>query len=178
VTVVPVLATERLILRGWRAEDFGFYAEHMADPDITRYITPLPTRADAWRSLALVIGHWHVRGYGAWAVAHKEDGTLIGRVGFWHPEGWPAIELIWALGKPYWGQGYATEAARAALAQGFASGLAGRFVSHIDRGNKASAAVAKRLGQRFAGETAVKIAGRPQAVDIWEIGRKAWEARP
>lgn len=101
MTPIPILETERLVLRGWRPEDFEFYAVHMADPEVTRFITPLPTRADAWRNMATVVGHWVLRGYGFWAVERKEDGILLGRVGLWSPEGWPGIEVGWALGKPY-----------------------------------------------------------------------------
>jgi len=55
------------------------------------------------------IGHWTLRGYGTWAVERKSDGAFIGRVGLINPEGWPGLEVGWTLGKPYWGQGYATE---------------------------------------------------------------------
>ena len=76
---------------------------------------------EAWRHLAIFVGAWHLQGYGCWAVEDKDTGRLIGRIGYIHPEGWPGIELAWTLGRPYWGNGFATEAARACLDIGFSS---------------------------------------------------------
>ncbi|MGY9104942.1 MAG: GNAT family N-acetyltransferase, partial [Alphaproteobacteria bacterium] len=102
MTAVPILETERLILRDWRAEDFDAYAEIFRDPETTRFISKLPTRQEAWRNMAMVIGHWSLHGYGPWAVERRSDGALIGRIGYWNPADWPALELIWAIGKNYW----------------------------------------------------------------------------
>ena len=112
--MIPRLETERLILREFSPDDFEAFAAFMADEDVTRYLTGRPmSRADAWRSLASSIGHWHLRGYGTWAVERKEDKAFMGRVGMINPEGWPGLEIGWTLGKPHWGKGYATEAAAA-----------------------------------------------------------------
>src|SRR5687767_1250386 len=88
------LETDRLILRMLRASDFDAYAEMHADPAVMRYIgdgQPL-ARPMAWRSLATMIGHWSLRGYGLWAVEERSSGKLVGRIGFWNPEGWPGFE--------------------------------------------------------------------------------------
>ena len=69
MTHVPTLETERLLLRGFESRDFDVYAEMMADPAVTRFLadgTPLE-RADAWRQLAMIAGHWALRGFGVWA---------------------------------------------------------------------------------------------------------------
>ena len=73
------------------------------------------TRSEAWRNMAMVLGHWQLRGFGLWAVEEQERGVLAGRVGCWQPEGWPGLEIGWTLRRSFWGMGYATEAARAAL---------------------------------------------------------------
>src|SRR5438552_510614 len=110
------LETERLTLRMLRDSDVDAYAEMVTDPEIMRFIgdgKPI-SREFSWRSVAAMIGHWHLRGYGYWAAVERSTGQLVGRVGFWNPEGWPGFELGWMLRKRYWGQGFATEGARAA----------------------------------------------------------------
>ena len=83
------LETERLFLRMFRGEDFEQYAAMMCDAEVTRFLgdgSPL-SRELAWRQMAMVLGHWQLRGYGLWAVEEKESGRLVGRVGFFNPEG-------------------------------------------------------------------------------------------
>ena len=92
------LETERLKLRQFVEADLD--ASRMcADPETMRYIglgTTL-SRADAWRSMAMFLGHWQLRGYGMWAVEEKGTGAFLGRIGLHYPEGWPAIEVGWLL---------------------------------------------------------------------------------
>jgi RimJ/RimL family protein N-acetyltransferase len=109
-------------------------------------------RADAWRHLAMITGHWHLRGFGMWGVFEKESGDLVGRVGFWQPEGWPDFELGWTLGRRWWGKGYASEAARRCLDYGFEEMQRERIISLIDPLNVSSIRVAERLGQTIEGE--------------------------
>ena len=139
--MIPQLQTERLLLRGFTQEDFEDYARFHADPEVMRYISGNPvSRSDAWRSFAVMIGHWALRGYGMWGVERKSDGSvLLGRVGLWNPEGWPGLEVGWTLGREFWGHGYATEAARAAMDYAFSSlqDIA-RLLSVIDVDNVAS----------------------------------------
>lgn len=142
------IETERLILRPIDAErDFEGWAAAMADERTVRYLGTKPmNRAEAWRSMAMALGHWAIRGYGFFSVERKADSQWVGRVGPWFPEGWPAPEVGWTLGPEYWGHGYATEAARASL--DFARDVLGwRSVVHvIMEGNAASVAVAERIG--------------------------------
>src|SRR5436305_1792828 len=116
---IPILETERLRLRAFRLSDFDDYAAMCGDPEVTRYLMTRFTREQSWRHLAFLIGHWVLRGFGMWAVEEKETGDFVGRIGFAEPEGWPAFELAWTLARRFWGRGYATEGARAALAHGF-----------------------------------------------------------
>ncbi len=94
-----------------------------------------------------MIGHWQVWGTGTWVVEHKETGAFIGFVGFSEPEGWPGLELAWTLARRYWGHGYATEAAREALAYAFTLLKRERVISLIHPENRASIRVAKRIGE-------------------------------
>src|SRR6056297_904919 len=78
-------------------------------------------RETTWRHIAMMLGHWQIRGYGLFAVEDRRDGTFLGRVGFIHPEGWPGFAIGWLIGPEYAGRGYATEAAEAALDRRFGS---------------------------------------------------------
>jgi RimJ/RimL family protein N-acetyltransferase len=90
------------------------------------------------------------RGYGLWAVERIEGSQLIGFVGLnpVPPElpFAPAVEVGWRLGRDYWGQGYASEAARAALAFGFGTLGLEQIVSFTSRENVRSCRLMERLG--------------------------------
>lgn len=152
---MPVtLETTRLKLRKFRDSDWEPYAVMCAEPDVMRYLGTGVTlsRDDAWRSIASILGHWQLRGYGMWALESKETGDLVGRAGFIDPPGWPGFELGWVLGKPHWGKGYATEAAREALRYAYAVLKRDRVISLIRHANTPSIRVAERLGSKLAGE--------------------------
>lgn len=150
---VPRIETERLLLRGFEARDFEGYAAMVADPEVTRYLgngQPL-ARREAWQQMAMFAGHWVLRGFGIWAVEERATGVFIGRVGCYEPEGWPGFELGYTLCRPAWGQGYAREAAAAALR--YAREVLGRkqIISIIRPANAPSARVALCLGARLDG---------------------------
>jgi RimJ/RimL family protein N-acetyltransferase len=146
----PVLETSRLILRGWQTKDLEPHAEMSADPEVMRFIGDggVLDRGQSWREVALHIGHWALRGYGQWALEHKEDGVSLGRAGLWNPPGWPGLEVGWKLARDAWGQGYATEAGAAAIEWTWANLDAPRLISLIQPGNTRSVRVAERLGMR------------------------------
>lgn len=153
---IPTLETERLRLRPFRESDFEAYAEMCSDHEVMRYLTGSTfSRLDAWRHLAIIVGHWQLRGYGMWAVEEKETGELVGRIGFYNPEGWPGFELGWTLIRNRWGRGYATEGARAALAHAFTDMDRDHVISVIYPENLASIRVAERLGETLEGRAEV-----------------------
>jgi len=142
--MVPTLTTDRLTLRGWRDDDLDAYAEITADPEVMHFMGGPLDRADTWRQMAFIAGHWELRGYGLWVV--EREGELIGRIGLLNPEGWPGLEVGWLLGRQAWGHGYATEAARAAVEYAWRELDVQQLISLIAPDNTASAAVAGRLG--------------------------------
>lgn len=172
--VVPVLVTERLILRAFRSDDLDAYAAMVADPAAVRFLGTgeVLNRAGAWLQMALFAGHWALRGYGLWAAQDKRSGALVGRVGLWNPEGWPGLEVGWMLAPAFWGRGYATEGARAALDFAFARLAVDDVISVIDADNAASIRVAERLGEAFV--RSLTLQGRKVAV--YGISRDQYRA--
>ena len=167
------LETERLHLRQFRHEDIDAFAAMAADPEVMRFLgdgTPIP-RDEAWRGMASVVGHWVLRGFGLWAVEERASGLLVGRVGLYYPEGWPGREVGWTLARPYWGRGYAYEAAHAALAHAFEHLKWPRAISLIHPENTRSIAVAERLGERLEKEIVVR--GHPALQ--YAIAREDWQ---
>jgi [ribosomal protein S5]-alanine N-acetyltransferase len=145
---IPVIETARLRLTALTERHFDDYATMLADPDSTRYIgdgQPLD-RTNAWRSLAMLLGHWQLRGYGMWALELKHGGEFIGRAGLFCPEGWPDLELGWMLKPEHRHHGYATEAGMAVLDFAWNHLRALRVISLVRVGNEASDRVAERLG--------------------------------
>lgn len=175
--MIPRLETQRLVLREWRADDLDTLAAFYSDEDVMKFLGGVMERNDVWRSLASGIGHWTLRGYGTWAVERKSDAALVGRVGLINPEGWPGLEVGWTLGKPYWGQGYASEAAEAALRYAFLTQPVERMISCIDPDNAASQAVAMRIGESKGEFRHLRISGKDHPVDIWSITRGEWQRR-
>jgi RimJ/RimL family protein N-acetyltransferase len=147
--VIPAVLTERLLLRAFGEDDLDAYAAMLADEEVVRFVGGLQSREDAWRNMALLLGHWTLRGYGWWAVCDRSTGALLGRCGLWFPEGWPELEVGWAFARSAWGNGYATEAATAAIAWGAAELGLRRIASVIDPANTRSRAVAERLGMTY-----------------------------
>jgi RimJ/RimL family protein N-acetyltransferase len=168
------LETARLRLRHFRAADLDSYAALCADPEVMRYVgdRSVLSREDAWRQMAMLAGHWHLRGFGMWAVEERTTGAFVGRVGLYYPEGWPDREVAWALARRFWGRGYATEAARAALGEAFGRLGWARVISLIDPANTRSVRLAERLGERLEGEAMIR--GHPVAV--YALPRSAWRA--
>jgi len=137
-------------------EDFEEYAAIHMDPEVTKYtVRAHLSRSDAWRHLAILVGHWHLRGFGMWGVFEQETNRLVGRVGFNEPDNWPGFELAWTIGRAFWGKGYATEAAKRCLDFAFEDMQRDHVISLIDPENTSSIRVAERIGETLEGEMVV-----------------------
>ncbi len=118
-----IITTKRLILRPWRESDLEPVAAITADPEVMRFfhLTRSRAQSDAW--VARAQARIERTGFGIWAVEAPGVAPLIGFVGLnTVPEDIPcapAIEGVWTLGAAYWRTGYCTEAARAAMQDGF-----------------------------------------------------------
>ena len=146
------LETERLILRMFQESDLDAYASMCADEEVMKYLGGVTmTRSESWRNMAMVLGHWRLRGFGLWAVEDRETGELAGRVGCWRPEGWPGLEIAWTLRREFWRRGYAFEAASKALEIAFTRLKQNRVISMIHSENQPSISLAQRLRMRLEG---------------------------
>jgi RimJ/RimL family protein N-acetyltransferase len=149
----PVLETERLLLRRWRAADLDPLAEMNADPQVMEHFPATLSRAEAALMLARLEAGFERDGYGFWAVELREDGALAGFVGLSPvPEDIPfapAVEVGWRLARPYWGRGIAGEAAEAALGFGFATLGLEEIVAYTATGNERSRRLMERLGMSY-----------------------------
>lgn len=147
-----MIETERLVLRRWRAEDVAPLAAIHADPAVMRWLGGrLLDRAETEAYLATVERHFEAHGFGFWAVERRADGALLGFSGLrvfdfdGHPMG-SCVEIGWRQGLAHWGQGYATEAARAALEDGFVRAGLDEILAWTARTNLRSQAVMARIG--------------------------------
>jgi RimJ/RimL family protein N-acetyltransferase len=160
---VTVLETERLILRPPVPEDAEPLASMYADPEVMRYLGDGRTLSprETHRSVRRMIEGWKADGFGLFTTVRKEDDAVLGRVGLivWDPETWQTtradaegpteLEVGYTIGRPFWGQGYATEAAAASRDFALEQLGADRLIALIIYGNDASENVARKLGFEY-----------------------------
>ncbi|KIH98407.1 GNAT family acetyltransferase [Streptomonospora alba] len=146
------LRTSRLVLRGWRAEDREPFARLNADPEVMAHFPAALTRDESDATADRIQVRMDERGFGLWALEVAETGAFIGFTGLslarFPAHFTPAVEVGWRLARHAWGRGYATEAARAAVAFGFDRCGLEEIVSFTARTNVRSQAVMRRLGMR------------------------------
>ncbi len=151
--VPETIETERLLLRQFEEQDWKDLHHYYSSVQATRFTVGRAfTEGETWRTLSGMVGHWHLRGYGPYAVEDKASGIVLGTVGFWYPYDWPSPEIKWALAPAYWGKGYASEAVR--MVQKTASlhipDISLISLIHLD--NSASIRLALAVGARFEKE--------------------------
>jgi RimJ/RimL family protein N-acetyltransferase len=151
---IPTLETERLLLRQFHEDDFEALAAIHADPEVMKYLGDgrPKSRAETWLMMASYLGHWELRGYGLWAVEEKSTRRFIGRIGLLNPEGWPGLEIAWTLARDRWGNGFATEGAKASLDYAFSVLKRDHVISLIHPDNQNSIRVARRVGEKLEGQ--------------------------
>jgi RimJ/RimL family protein N-acetyltransferase len=151
---VPRIETARLVLRGWRMDDFRAFAAVWADPVVTGQVG-VEARAEpvSWAAFLGISGHWRLMGFGQWAVTARDTGAYLGQVGMFRAmrgygaafDDWP--EAGWVLARGAQGLGLGREAAAAAH-DWFDGAVGGPVVARIDGGNTRSLRLAAALGYR------------------------------
>jgi RimJ/RimL family protein N-acetyltransferase len=179
------LATDRLLLRQWRDSDREPFAALNADPAVMEHFPGLQTREQSDALIDRNIPEIDKRGWGLWALEVKDTGEFIGFTGLSVPSFeehfTPAVEVGWRLVKGAWGNGYATEAARASLAHGFGPGGLDEIVSFTATTNLPSQRVMQRIGMTHdeAGDfdhVRLPAGHRLQRHVLYRIDRAQWEA--
>lgn len=153
---IPELRTERLLLRAWRDEDLQPFAEMGADPEVMRYYSSALKRDQSAARVRKYLVEWGTQGLGKWAVEIPGVTPFAGAVGLsrvnFNVHFAPAVEVGWRIARPFWGQGYATEAARAALDWAFWPLDLHQVVAYTPLANSRSIRVMKKLRMRYAGD--------------------------
>ena len=157
--IAPTLHTDRLRLRPLEVRDFDAYADMFAS-NRDQFMGKLD-RLQAWYCFGADVASWPIFGFGHWAIDCGQ--AFVGQIRFQNPVNYPETEFGWLLFDGFEGQGYATEAAKAALTWAGTNIPLDSIVSYIDVENHASIALAERLGavldrdaQRPDGETAAE----------------------
>jgi ribosomal-protein-alanine N-acetyltransferase len=180
---VTEIRTERLLLRQWRGEDLVPFAELNADAETMRFFPSQQSRAESDALAERARRQIEAEGWGLWAVEVAGGARFIGFVGLARPSFeehfTPAVEVGWRLARAHWGRGYATEAARAAVAFGFEELALDEIVSFTSPLNEPSWRVMERLGMTHDPaddfEHPRVPAGHPLRLHVlYRLSRTAW----
>jgi RimJ/RimL family protein N-acetyltransferase len=177
-----MLQTPRLLLRQWRAEDREPFAAMGRDPAVMAHFPALLTREESDAGADRAEAYIAQNGFGFWAVEIPGEAFFAGFIGLRRP--WfkahftPCIEIGWRLARPFWGRGYATEGAAAALEIGFTRLGLEEIVAYAVPANARSLAVMGRIGMQFSGEfdhPELPEGHRLRRHVLYRIGKKEWE---
>ena len=177
MTKIYELETERLYLRQWTEADRAPFAKLNADERVMEFFPRPLSRAESDERVDKIQQAFAQRGWGWWAVEVKGKHRFIGFVGLNIPSADlpfnPCVETGWRLDAPYWGQGYATEAARAALSLGFETLKLDKIVAFATLDNVRSQAVMKKLGMHRVPDTFIHPSESVEHC-LYELSRSDW----
>jgi RimJ/RimL family protein N-acetyltransferase len=143
------LTTDQLFMRPFGLDDLDALAALNADSDVMRYICEPLGREQVQRVIEWMVEFWTLHDFGWWAVFERETGSFVGQCGLQPLEETGEVELSFAIGKEWWGQGYGTEAARAAPAYSFGVSGLERIVAVAMHENEPSRHVLSVLGMDY-----------------------------
>lgn len=148
-----ILVTERMILRRWKAEDTQPFSELNADARVMEFFPSTLTQTETEEMIKIIEERMDQNGFGFWAAELKETGQFIGFVGLNVP-GYPlpfspCVEIGWRLALPFWGKGFAPEAAIACLRYGFDKLGLKEIVSFTTVANDRSRRVMEKIGMKY-----------------------------
>lgn len=145
------IKTDRLYLRPFSKEDLYVYARIMGDHEVGKWFPKGDsyTLEESEKSLNSILEHWNKHGFGIWAITDKKKKVLLGRCGLNLITETSEVEVDFVLARNCWGKGYATEAAKAALAYGFSVLKLDRIIALAKPENIASRRVIEKIGMRY-----------------------------
>ena len=179
------LATDRLILRPWKDEDHAPFYTMSSNPQVYEFLPPFADRSASDAFVHALRRAFSRRGWGFWALEHKETGTFMGTAGMHEPGpefgvGRPCVEMGWRLAPAFWRQGFAVEAAREVMHFAFTEVQLDELVSFTSVGNVRSFSVMERLGMEREKEFDLLVmpAGDPNRHSyLYRIDRRQWLER-
>lgn len=184
---VPVLRTDRLVLRVWREDDRAPFAAMNADPMVVAHLAGPLSREESDAFVDRILAQWRDHGWGLWAMELADGAPFIGYVGLWPApflDRDPPIEIGWRLASAHWGNGYVTEASRAVLRFAFDELHLPRVHSFTVPHNERSWRVMERIGMSRVPDgdfdhPRVDPARYPHLVRhvLYAIERADWEAQ-
>jgi len=186
VSMPSALRTARLVLRRWRDSDCEPYAALNADPLVTERLAGPLTRDESDAMIDKIEDSFEERGFGLWAVEVVDGPGFIGFVGLNVPsfeaEFTPCVEVGWRLAREAWRRGYATEAARRAIADGFTRVGLDEIVSFTTPRHAKSRAVMERLGMThdpagYFGHPNLPEGHRLHEHVLYRLSAAAWRAQ-
>lgn len=177
-----MIRAPRLLLRQWRAEDREPFAAMGQDPEVMEHFPALLTREESDAGADRAEAYIAQNGFGFWAVEIPGEASFAGFIGLKNPgfeaHFTPCIEIGWRLARPFWGRGYATEGAEAALKFGFTQLALKEIVAFAVPGNVRSLAVMWRIGMEFSQEfdhPELPEGHRLRRHVLYRIAREDWE---
>lgn len=151
------LMTARLVLRPWKDEDREPFAAMNADAEVMRYLLKQLTRKESDELIERFRSEYEKQSYAMMAVQRREDGRFLGFTGIGHHRWFPGeMEIGWRLARFAWGQGYATEAARACADYAFEKLGTDHLIAITLPENVRSRAVMKRIGMAEDRQTTIE----------------------
>jgi RimJ/RimL family protein N-acetyltransferase len=157
-SVAPRLVTERLVLRGWTADDAEAALGVYSDPEVARWLTPEMDKVPDQAAMSRVLERWDAENEqmmtpaGRWAVELRHDGQVIGGASLLPLPPDDEFEVGWQLHRQAWGHGYATEAGLALARWAFGQGIE-QVIALVRPANTRATATVRRIGMEWVGET-------------------------
>lgn len=148
---IPIITTPHLILRPWSLSDADRLFTILQEADMFKYFpqTRAPERSWVDKYINHHLSHWQEHGYGHWAVVNRADGEVIGWNGLEYLPETCETEVAYLLSRQVWGQGFATEAARAAVEYGFGTCQLSLIIGLVHPDNIGSIRVLEKIGLVF-----------------------------
>ncbi|PLR76245.1 GNAT family N-acetyltransferase [Bacillus sp. V3-13] len=179
---LPVLETERLVLRKLTLEDLEDIHSYGSDEEVSKYVTWDTHRslADTREFLDFVLQQYENKKVAPWGIEYKENKRLIGTIDFvWWKPAHNSAEIGYVLAPQYWGKGIATEAAITIIQFGFTNMDLVRIQARCFVENKASARVMEKAGMSFEGvlRKSMLVKGRHQDIMMYSVLKEEFSAR-
>jgi RimJ/RimL family protein N-acetyltransferase len=156
--MAPRLVTERLVLRGWTADDAEAALGVYGDPEVARWLAPELDKVADQAAMSLMLERWAAEDAqmmtpaGRWAIELRHDGQVIGGASLLPLPPDDEFEVGWQLHRRAWGQGYATEAGRALARWAFGQGIE-QVIALVRPANTRAVGTVRRIGMEWVGET-------------------------